>query len=204
MPTDTSASRQTRALLVVDVQNDFCEGGALAVPGAARAIEAANRHLDEAVRSGLTVYASRDWHPPTTRHFRDYGGEWPVHCVQGTWGASFHDALRLPVSTVIVTKGEQADGPGYSAFEGHTPGGRPLLADLRSRGIDHVYVAGLATDYCVKASVLDALEEGFEVTVLEDAIAGVDLKTGDSARALGEMRERGAVVATAPCSLSTA
>jgi nicotinamidase/pyrazinamidase len=183
------------ALLVVDVQNDFCEGGALAVPNAGQALDALNGYLDEAVRQGMTIYASRDWHPPTTRHFKAYGGEWPVHCVQGTPGARFHEALRLPAATVVVTKGEQADRPGYSAFEGHTPEGRPLLEDLKGRGVHRLYVAGLATDYCVRASVVDALAAGLQVTVLEDAIAGVDLHPGDSARALDEMRAGGAVLA---------
>jgi nicotinamidase/pyrazinamidase len=198
MAGDASASRTSAraALLVIDVQNDFCEGGALAVPNASVAIEAANRYLAQAEYEGLAIYASRDWHPPTTRHFKDYGGEWPVHCVQGTWGARFHDALDLPANAVIVTKGEHVDRPGYSAFEGQTPDGRLLLADLKSRGIDDLYVAGLATDYCVKASVLDALEAGLRVTVLEDAIAGVDVNQGDSARALNEMRDSGAAVVT--------
>jgi nicotinamidase/pyrazinamidase len=206
MADETSrAPRGARAaLLVVDVQNDFCEGGALAVPGADRAIEAANRYLEEAATRGMTIYASRDWHPAMTRHFRLYGGEWPVHCVQGTPGARFHDALRLPATTVVVSKGEHADRPGYSAFEGHTPEGAGLLADLRRRGVDHLYVAGLATDYCVRASVVDALAAGLRATVLEDAIAGVDLRPGDSARALHEMRERGAVLAQGVHSLTSA
>ena len=180
------------ALLVVDVQNDFCTGGALAVPGSDAVITALNRHLDEAARAGMPVYASRDWHPANTTHFKDFGGLWPVHCVQSSSGAEFHPDLQLPRDTIIVSKGERDDAPGYSAFEGTTPAGEPLLADLQRRGVTHLYVGGLATDYCVRASVLDALKAGLEVTVLEDAIAGVEITPGDSERAREEMRTRGA------------
>jgi nicotinamidase/pyrazinamidase len=180
------------ALLVVDVQNDFCPGGALAVPQGDRVVPALNRHLAEAIGAGLPVYASRDWHPPVTRHFKAYGGEWPAHCVQGSAGAAFHRELKLPASTIVITKGEDPDRPGYSAFEGKTPDGRSLLDDLRTRQVEHLFVGGLATDYCVKHSVLDALRHGFAVRVLEDAIAGVNLRPDDSTRALAEMREAGA------------
>jgi nicotinamidase/pyrazinamidase len=180
------------ALLVVDVQNDFCTGGALAVPHSERVIDALNRHIDSAARHGMPVYASRDWHPAHTTHFKVYGGEWPVHCVQHSTGARFHPDLRLPANAIVVTKGDRADAPGYSAFEGTTDAGETLLSDLRRRGIAHVFVGGLATDYCVKASVLDALDAGFAVTVLADAIAGVDLNEGDSERARAAMRARGA------------
>jgi nicotinamidase/pyrazinamidase len=181
-------------LLVVDVQNDFCPGGALAVRGGDRVIPPLNRYIDEAVAQGHPVYASRDWHPPVTRHFQAYGGEWPVHCVADSSGAAFHDDLRLPPSAIVITKGEDPDHPGYSAFHGRTPDGKPLLADLRARGVEHLMVGGLATDYCVKQSVLDALASGFQVTVLGDAVAGVDVAPGDSERALAEMRAAGAKV----------
>jgi nicotinamidase/pyrazinamidase len=139
------------------------------------------------------VYASRDWHPALTTHFKEYGGAWPVHCVQNSPGAEFHRELHLPPDAIIVTKGDRADAAGYSAFDGVTADGNPLLSDLRRRGIRHLYVAGLATDYCVRASVLDALAAGFRVTLLEDAIAGVDVAPGDSARAIDEMRRHGAL-----------
>jgi nicotinamidase/pyrazinamidase len=181
------------ALLIVDVQNDFCTGGALAVPNSDHVVAALNRYIDEAVSRRVPVYASRDWHRATTTHFKPYGGEWPVHCVQETSGAQFHPDLRLPSDTVVVTKGEGADSAGYSAFEGRTADGVPLADDLRRRGVTHLYVAGLATDYCVKQSVLGALGEGLDVTVLEDAIAGVDLTPGDSTRAVDEMRRQGAM-----------
>ena len=115
-------------------------------------------------RDGLL--ASRDWHPQVTRHFEPYGGPWPPHCVQHTDGATFHEDLQLPRSAVVISKGQDPNSSGYSALEGCIPEGSPFLSDLRARQIDHLYVGGLATDYCVKHSVLDALAFGFEVTVL--------------------------------------
>jgi nicotinamidase/pyrazinamidase len=181
-------------LLVVDVQNDFCTGGALAVRDSERVIRSLNAHLARAAGGGAVVYASRDWHPSVTSHFRPYGGRWPVHCVKDTDGARFHPDLDLPSTTIVISKGEDAARAGYSAFDGRTEDGRTFAADLHDRGITHLMVGGLATDYCVKQSVLDALAGGFDVTVLSDAIAGVDAEPGDSARALEEMRARGAQV----------
>src|SRR5512139_3935505 len=180
------------ALLVLDVQNDFCSGGTLTVSGSDRLPAILNRYIDDAVAHGMPVYAARDWHPPMSRHFAAYGGRWPVHCVQNTEGARFHPALHLPAGTTVVSKGEPPDADGYSAFEGHTPDSTPLLDDLLGHGITHVYVGGLATDYCVRTSVLDALAGGIAVTVLDDAIAGVDLQPGDCAQAMAEMRTHGA------------
>jgi nicotinamidase/pyrazinamidase len=188
------SSADRSALLVVDVQKDFCPGGALAVPTGDRVVPALNRHIAEAAARGWPVYASRDWHPPVTRHFKAHGGEWPPHCVQNTDGAGFHRDLRLPDSAIIVSKGQAADSHGYSALEGYTPDGRTLLAELQERQIDHLYVGGLATDYCVKHSVLDAVRAGLKVTVLADSIAGVDAKPGDSAQAIAEMQAAGAEV----------
>lgn len=181
-------------LLVVDVQNDFCQGGALAVPGGDRVVVALNQYIVTAVAWRVTVYASRDWHPQVTSHFTSHGGPWPVHCVQESEGARFHPDLLLPSTAIVVTKGESPDSPGYSAFEGRTREGKSFLADLLERGIEHLVVGGLATDYCVKHSVLDALSAGLQVTILEDAIAGVD--PGDSVSALNQMRERGAQART--------
>ena len=186
----SSAARS--ALLIVDVQNDFCTGGALAVPGSERVVAALNHYIDDAVARGIPVYASRDWHPAVTKHFAQYGGPWPVHCVQDTSGAQFRDDLRLPPSAVVITKGDDAEDHGYSALEGHTPDGTPFLAALQQAGITHLYVGGLATDYCVKHSVLDARAAGLAVTVLEDAVSGVDLAPGDSAQAIAQMRQRDA------------
>jgi nicotinamidase/pyrazinamidase len=182
------------ALLIVDVQKDFCPGGSLAVPDGDRVVPALNRYIADATARGWPVYASRDWHPAVTRHFHAYGGEWPAHCVQNTDGATFHRNLHLPASTIVITKGESPDNPGYSALGGCTPEGKTLASALQEDGIDHLYVGGLATDYCVKQSVLDARRIGLKVTVLGDAIAGVDLQPGDSTRAIEEMREAGAEV----------
>ena len=192
----TLRGRDRAALLIVDVQKDFCAGGTLAVPHSDHVVDVLNRYIDEAVAHGVTIYATRDWHPAVTSHFKPYGGPWPVHCVQGTDGAGFHAGLRLPPTTIVVSKGEDPDSAGYSAFEGRTSEGTPLLTDLHDRGIDHLYIGGLATDYCVKHTALAALAAGLSVTVLTDAIAGVDARPGDSARALAEMREKGTDVAS--------
>lgn len=182
------------ALLVVDVQKDFCPGGALPVPDGDRVVSVLNQYITEASARGWAVYASRDWHPLVTRHFQPHGGQWPPHCVQNTEGASFHEHLQLPSSTIVISKGQDPDTPGYSALQGYTPEGKSLLDDLRKRRIEHLFVGGLATDYCVKHSVLDLLGAGLAVTVLGDAIAGVDVQPGDSARALAGMRNAGAEI----------
>jgi nicotinamidase/pyrazinamidase len=184
------------ALIVVDVQNDFCPGGALAAPGGAAIVPVLNRYLAEAHTSGVTIYASRDWHPTNTRHFKAHGGLWPPHCVQRTPGAAFHPALALPPDAIVISKGDTPDREGYSAFEGHTVEGRPLADDLRARHIDELRIGGIATDYCVKETVFDALRHGFRVTVLSDAITGIDVEPGDAQRALDAMRAAGAEIAT--------
>jgi nicotinamidase/pyrazinamidase len=179
------------ALLVVDVQNDFCPGGALVVPRGDEVVPALNRVVADAAAAGAPVYASRDWHPAVTTHFKEYGGPWPPHCVQGTPGAAFHPDLKLPPSAIVITKGEDPQHPGYSAFDGRTADGRSLLDELRARGVNHLIVGGLATDYCVRQSVLDARRHGFDVTLLEDAVKGVEVTPGDSERAIEEMRAAG-------------
>lgn len=183
-----------KALLIVDVQNDFCAGGALAAPEGDSVVPPLNRYIAQAVEAGMPVYASRDWHPQVTKHFKAYGGPWPPHCVQGTRGAEFHPDLKLPPRTIVVTAGDDPASDGYSAFEGRTAGGKSLADDLRARGVTSLYVGGIATDYCVKQSVLDARREGFEVRVLADAVTGIDVQPGDSEKALSEMVEAGAHV----------
>ncbi len=183
------------AFLVVDVQQDFCKGGTLAVREGDLVVPVINRTVEIfRDQGGATVYASRDWHPSDTRHFEPQGGAWPPHCVAGTGGARFHRDLRLPSDSVLITKGDAPDADGYSAFEGHTPQGRSLEDDLRARGLRHLYVAGLATDYCVKQSVLDACRLGFTVTVLVDAVRAVEATPGDAERALEAMRTAGAAL----------
>jgi nicotinamidase/pyrazinamidase len=186
----------TEALLIVDVQNDFCAGGALAVPEGDAVVPVVNRLARGVAARGGLVFASRDWHPRQTTHFSAMGGPWPVHCVAGTPGAQFHPGLQLPDGTLVVTKGEDPGDHGYSAFEGSLPDGVPLEAALRARGVERLLVAGLATDYCVKHSALDALGAGFAVTVVEDAVRGVEVHPGDTRDALDALRAAGAGLAT--------
>ncbi|MGE5815396.1 MAG: nicotinamidase [Acidobacteriota bacterium] len=183
------------ALLIVDVQNDFCPGGALPAPGGDRVVPSLNRYIAQAIESGMLVYASRDWHPPITSHFKAYGGLWPPHCVQGTAGADFHPSLKLPRGTIVVTKGEDPAREGYSSFDGRTADGQSLAVDLHEHQIETVYIGGLTTEYCVKQTALDAIREGFVVRVLADAIAGIEAHPGDSERALAEVSAAGAQVA---------
>jgi len=184
-----------KALVLVDVQNDFLPGGSLAVPGGDQIVPVLNRYLELFHRAGLPIYATRDWHPEHTRHFTTQGGVWPPHCVQGTRGAEFHPDLHLPPETIVVSKGMDPNEDSYSGFQGRTDDGVEFAEDLRRRGIEHLYIGGVATDYCVRHTVLDARRAGFQVTVLEDAIRGVDLAPGDSERAVREMAEAGALFA---------
>jgi nicotinamidase/pyrazinamidase len=184
------------ALLIVDVQNDFCPGGSLPVPQGDRVVEPLNRAAERFSAAGLPVVASRDWHPQATKHFKEYGGLWPPHCIQGSTGAAFHPALRLPKEAVVISKGADPERDSYSAFEAVTEKGEALGVLLASLEVNRLYVGGLATDYCVRASVLDALRAGFAVTVLTDGVAGVDVEAGDSGRALEEMRLAGALFST--------
>lgn len=175
------------ALLIVDPQVDFCPGGALPVPAGDRIFEPLNR----VARRSARVVASRDWHPADHISFKAQGGRWPPHCVAGTPGAQFHPALDARLDHV-VSKATRSDEEAYSAFSG-----TDLEAWLQERSARRLLVGGLATDYCVRQSVLDALAAGFDVTVLEDCIGAVDVRPGDGARALDEMREAGAAVADA-------
>ncbi len=174
------------ALLIVDAQHDFLPGGALAVPDGDAVLAA----LVAAAATVDLVVASRDAHPADHCSFAAHGGIWPPHCVEGTHGAELHPDIAALTPDIVVEKATEPDRDAYSVFDGTG------LADaLRARGVDRLVVGGLATDYCVRASVLDALREGFAVTVLADGIRGVEVAAGDSERALDEMREAGAVVA---------
>jgi len=181
--------------MIVDVQRDFCPGGALAAPAGDSIVSAINRHIADAQERRLPIYATRDWHPRVTSHFKAFGGQWPPHCVQNSPGAKFHPDLKLPADAVIISKGDDDDQPGYSAFDGHTADGRALIADLHERRVDRLFVAGIATDYCVLKTVLDARHAGIAVTVLDDAIAGIDVNPGDVDCAMEEMQGAGASVA---------
>src|SRR5262245_31511183 len=176
-----------KALLIIDFQNDFTSGGTLEVPRGDEIPEPVKRLAD---RFDL-AFATRDWHPPDHASFETQGGPWPIHCVQGTHGAEFHPAMEHVRLDAVVDVGRGREDEGYSGFE------RSDLATILSEhDVDELYVCGLATDYCVRASAIDACAEGFTVTVVEDAIRGVEVKPGDSERALGEMREAGATVAS--------
>lgn len=183
------------ALLIEDVQNDFCAGGSLAVPGGDEVVPVLNLYIELFRKEGLPVLASRDWHPEDSHHFREGGGIWPMHCVQGSLGARFHPDLRLPEEVIVISKGMEIAEDGFSSFDGVTVDGTDFLGCLRQMGIGHLYVGGLATDYCVKYTVLDALQRGFEVTLLLDAVRGVDIMPGDSEAAIREMVMAGAVTA---------
>jgi nicotinamidase/pyrazinamidase len=184
------------ALLVVDVHNDFCPGGALAVPEGDKVVPVINAYIRRFVAAGLPVFASRDWHPAQTRHFVSGGGVWPPHCVQDTPGAAFHPDLRLPDNYVLISKGADPQDDSYSVLDGKGPSGEMLEDLMKDMGVEHLFVGGLATDYCVKFSVLDARRLGFTVTVLEDASRGVEVQPGDSAKAIEEMKAAGADFAT--------
>jgi len=175
------------ALIIVDVQVDFCPGGALPVPGGDEIIPILNEYIRKFYAAGALIVATRDWHPPNHISFRDYGGIWPPHCVQGTEGAKFHPGLRLPENALIISKAADPLKEAYSGFEGTR-----LEEELKKTGVRRVFVGGLATEYCVKNTVLDALKYGFETFLLEDAVRGIDVKPGDVERAIKEMLERGA------------
>ena len=180
------------ALLVVDVQNDFCPGGALPVRHGNKVVKTLNDYVKYFYQNGLPVFASRDWHPETTTHFKKYGGIWPAHCVQNTHGARFHPQLRLPRSAVVLSKGMHPKKDNYSAFQAVDSQKRPFPKILNKMKIMDLYVGGLAADYCVKSSVLDALKSGLTVYLLADAIRGVNLKKDDSKKAIVEMLRKGA------------
>jgi nicotinamidase/pyrazinamidase len=187
---------QDAALIVVDVQNDFCPGGALGVEGGDRIVPVINEYVRRFQLAGLPVFFTRDWHPARTQHFREFGGPWPPHCVQDTFGARFHPQLELPEHARIVSKGMDPTQDSYSAFQASDDAGTELYALLRAAGVRTLYIAGLATDYCVKYSALDALESGLQVVLLLDAIQGIDVQHGDVARALDTILREGAKTAT--------
>ena len=183
------------ALLVVDIQNDFADpAGSLFVQGGPDVVPVANREIRRAAEAGALVAYTQDWHPPSTPHFAKDGGIWPVHCVGRSWGAEF--VADLVVTGPVVRKGTGGED-GYSGFserdpESGTTQPTGLAALLTERGIERVVIVGLATDYCVKETGLDALDKGFATTVLTDGIRAVDLQPGDGDRALEELARHGA------------
>jgi nicotinamidase/pyrazinamidase len=174
---------KTDALILVDVQNDFCPGGALAVPRGDEVVPVINQLLEH----GWLSVATMDWHPAEHSSFEPHGGPWPPHCVQGTRGAELHPELDATKVQLVITKATHHDRDAYSGFDG-----TDLARILREKGVSRVIICGIATDYCVRATAQDALQEGFEVLVLEDAIRGVELNPGDCQRAIEGLRQAGA------------
>lgn len=181
----------TLALLLVDPQNDFFPGGSLAVPDGDAIVAPVNQALRRL--RGAPVFVTRCWHPATSAHFQEGGGPWPPHCIQGARGAAFHTGLELPEDAQVFSKGtDPSDDAGYSGFEGRSESGALLGEVLRAMGVDTLLVAGLATDYCVKATVESAQAEGFQCFVLLPGIRPVELNPGDGERALLAMKAAGA------------
>lgn len=181
---DAPSFRDDDALLLVDVQNDFLPGGALAVPEGDAVIPVLNRWIEAAEEASVPIVATRDWHPPDHVSFEAQGGPWPPHCIAGTQGAAFHPGLALPEDAVIVSKATEPEAEAYSGFDG-----TELAAMLRELDVRRVRVGGLATDYCVRATALDAAQAGFEVALVPGGHRGITDETSE--RALREMDQAG-------------
>jgi len=190
--TFTLRPRTGDALIIVDVQNDFLPGGALAVPQGNEVVSELNRYAALFAKLGLPVFATRDWHPGHHCSFREQGGPWPAHCVAGTQGAQFAPKLVLPPSARVVSKATTPDRDAYSSFAG-----TELDTLFRRENVHRVFIGGLATDYCVLNTVKDARALGYDVVLLQDAIRAVELRPGDGRRAQEEMQRLGAVPADA-------
>ena len=181
------------ALVIVDLQTDFCPGGALAVPEGDLVVPVLNRWIDRARQSGALIVATRDWHPPDHGSFAAQGGPWPTHCVQETPGAAFHPNLALPDDALIISKGTDPADEGYSMFQG-----TDLAQRLKAAGVRRLWVGGLALDYCVRATVLDGLEAGFDVHLIGDAVAAVNLSPEDGDKSIKRMKSAGARIEGSP------
>ena len=179
------------ALLIVDVQNDFCPGGALGVSTGDVVAATMNLAATAFAAKGATVFTTQDWHPPGHSSFKDQGGQWPPHCVQGTKGAELHPALKPPKGTHSIKKGASLDKDAYSGFVDSD-----LEMQLNKANVSRVFVGGIATDFCVFNTVVDALGLGFETYVLTDAVAAIDIEPGDGLRALHLMERSGATLVT--------
>ena len=178
-----------KALIVVDVQNDFCPGGSLAVAEGNEVVGPLNTLMKEFLDRGEPVYKTRDWHPEKTQHFAAYGGTWPVHCVQNSRGAEFHPNLLDDPRVTVISKGFDERADGYSGFDG-----TELAQLLRDEGVEEIWVGGLATDYCVKQTVVDGVRNGFKVKALADAMRPVNVTPDDGKEAVDEMKEAGAEI----------
>ncbi len=186
------ALKKGDALIVVDVQNDFLPGGALAVPGGDSIISPLNDVIQKFQDKNLPLFFTRDWHPQHHSSFLDHGGSWPAHCVKDTKGAAFASSLTVPEGSVIISKASEADIDEYSGLKGFDENGRRLDAILKRENIRRVAIGGLATDYCVLTTVLDALDLGCEVYVVADGVGAVNVNPDDGARAIRDMTDKGA------------
>lgn len=182
---------ESDALIIVDVQNDFCPGGSLAVEGGDEVATTLSSIATHFRINGARVFATQDWHPENHSSFAEQGGPWPPHCVQGSAGAEFHENLQLPIGTLIVRKGSNPEVDAYSGFLDSN-----LEDQLRRTDIKRLFVGGLATDYCVLNTVLDARSLGFDVLVIEDAIGAVNVEPEDGAKAIQKMKDSGADMTT--------
>ena len=178
-----------KALIVVDVQNDFCPGGSLAVAEGDEVVAPLNKLMKEFLDRGEPVYKTRDWHPEKTKHFAIYGGTWPIHCVQNTRGAEFHSDLLDDPRITVISKGFDERADGYSGFDG-----TQLAQLLRDEEVKEIWVGGLATDYCVKETVIDGVHNGFKVKALADAMRAVNINPDDGKKAIDLMKEAGAEI----------
>ena len=178
-----------KALIVVDVQNDFCPGGSLPVAQGNEVVAPLNKLMKEFLDRGEPVYKTRDWHPQQTNHFAAYGGIWPFHCVQNTPGAEFHPDLLDDPRITVISKGIDDTADGYSGFDGTN-----LSELLNEEGVKEIWVGGLATDYCVKATVIDGVRKGFKVKALADAMRPVNVNPEDGANAVAAMKSVGAEI----------
>jgi nicotinamidase/pyrazinamidase len=184
--------KSKKALLVVDVQNDFCPGGALGIHEGDRIIPFLNKYIKFFEKESLPIFVTRDWHPKVTKHFQQFGGLWPEHCVEESPGAQFHPDLVIPKDALKMSKGMDPEKESYSAFQAVDSSGMVLSNLLKTFEVTEICIGGLATDYCVKYSALDALKDGLKVFLLTDSIAGVNLQPDDSSLAMDEMVSRGA------------
>ena len=187
-----SRIRLKKALLIVDLQNDFCPGGALGVPEGDKIIPRINQYVKYFTKKKLPIFLSRDWHPVRTMHFKDFGGVWPVHCLQNTKGSDFHLKFKVPKNAIFLYKGMDPEKDSYSVFQAEDEKGMGFAKLLGLMKITELYIGGLATDYCVKFTAFDALKQGYKVKVLIDAVKGVDLKSGDSQKAISQIVKKGA------------
>ena len=179
------------ALIIVDVQNDFCPGGALPVPEGDQIIPVLNDYINIFKKAKANIFATRDWHPPNHISFKTQGGPWPSHCVQNSEGAKFHPDLKLPSDVTIISKATNPLREAYSGFDG-----TDLASTLKAQGVNRIFVGGLATDYCVKNTVFDARKLGFGTVLLLDAVRGINVRPDDVKEAIAEMVKNGAEQAT--------